>query len=91
MPKVGHKDTGCGLFPSCLNCPLPVCKEDRIKEVVRRKYHLRPGRRTNRDKEMIKLKEEEGKTQREIAKILEINESVVSRRFKKMREASQEE
>ena len=25
-----YRDTGCEVAPSCLNCPLPVCRYDRL-------------------------------------------------------------
>ena len=56
---VVHRDRGCNLFPSCLECPLPRCPEDRP-------YGKADMRMFSRAVEMFKLRKQ-GWLIREIA------------------------
>ncbi len=44
-----YRDDGCELFPSCLNCPLPLCRYDQPGGVRRLRTKAR-------DKEIVRLR-----------------------------------
>ncbi len=53
-----YSDDGCDLFSSCLECPFPKCRYDG------RQY----GAKGLRDREILRLRNEEGKSITELAK-----------------------
>lgn len=55
-----YRDEGCELAPSCLNCPLPLCRYDLPGGL--RRHRLR-----NRDEEIIRLRRSSRLTIEEIA------------------------
>jgi len=69
--EVGWRDEGCGLFPSCLNCPLPRC----IYEESRGKQRLKMLARARR---MAELKRD-GKSVKEIAELFGVSKRTVQR------------
>ena len=68
---INWQDSGCELFPSCLNCPLPRC----IEEEPRGKQRLRMLARANR---MAQLKRQ-GKSTAEIAGLFKVSQRTVQR------------
>jgi hypothetical protein len=68
------KDGGCELFPSCLNCPLPHCVEERPHG----KQKLRLAARSHR---IAQLKRR-GKDTAEIARLCRISQRSVQRILK---------
>jgi len=69
-----HKDTGCSLAPSCLNCPFPQCIEDRPDG---RGGH----RRTARNQDILRLYGE-GKGTEELAAIFSVGLRTIERVLK---------
>ena len=70
-----YLDTGCKLYPSCLDCPLPVCAEDieseeRITPKQRAKYI-----RNNRIMKLV----DQGKNIRSIAREIKVSVRTVQR------------
>ena len=60
LPEFCHyKDEGCDLASSCLDCPLPECKEDRPTRTR--------STRKRRDAEIVKLHSVENKSFQELA------------------------
>jgi AraC-like DNA-binding protein len=68
------KDGGCELFPSCLNCPLPHC----VEEKPRGKQKLRLEARDN----LIAHLRSRGKETAEIARLYRISQRTVQRILK---------
>ena len=71
MVKYGegiYEDTGCKLYPKCLECPFPDCIADRLPSL------LKEGKRTEAI-QMIAKKMARAK----IAEVLGVSESQVSR------------
>jgi hypothetical protein len=68
------KDGGCELFPSCLNCPLPQC----VEEKPRGRQQLRLLARSHR---IAKLKRR-GKDTAEIARLCRVSRRTVQRTLK---------
>jgi hypothetical protein len=66
-----YEDRGCEVFPSCLNCPLPVC----LEEQPWAKHRFLKGRRA----EMMAQLRQEGKSQREIATMFNVSTRTVQR------------
>ena len=74
---VNWKDTGCEIFPSCLNCPLDRCME----EEPRGRQKLRMMARSNR---MTQLREQ-GKSISEIARCFQVSQRTVQRALARAR------
>ena len=68
---VNWRDEGCGLFPSCLNCPLPRC----IEEEPRAKQRLSLSARARRMAELRR----DGKSTTDIARFLGVSKRTVQR------------
>jgi len=68
---INWKDTGCELFPACLNCPLPRC----IEEEPRGKQRLKLN---DRDSRIAELKRQ-GKRVAEIARLFKVSQRTVQR------------
>jgi hypothetical protein len=68
---VNWKDTGCELFPACLNCPLPHC----IEEEPRGKQKLQLNHRNSRMAELKRRGESIG----EIARLFRVSQRTVQR------------
>jgi len=66
------KDTGCNLYPSCLNCPLPECVE-----VI---SHNQIEKRT-RDKE-IKERFYKGENIEDLMKFFNVSKRTITRTIK---------
>ena len=73
-----YQDTGCELWPSCLNCPFPTC----IKEEPWGVEKFSKLRRAERMMELTK----EGKSSKEIARIFECSPRTVQRWLNVMKE-----
>jgi|WetSurMetagenome_2_1015567.scaffolds.fasta_scaffold640977_2 hypothetical protein len=65
-----YQDEGCKLATSCLKCPFPHCVDDRSRG--RKKWP-----RELRDKEIVRLRLEEKKTDREIAAFFNVTPRTV--------------
>ena len=74
---VNWKDTGCEIFPSCLNCPLDRCME----EEPRGRQKLRMMARSNR---MTELRDR-GKSISEIARYFQVSQRTVQRALSRAR------
>ncbi len=72
-------DTGCEVSPSCLNCPLPVCKYDAPAQ-----YGLL--RRQQRDQEKITVMQREGLTMKAAAEQFGITERTMFRILRRNKE-----
>ena len=70
MEQFEHKDEGCDLFPSCLNCPLPRCRYDEAR---------RQTAKVLRNKEMLRLHEIEGLKIEELAERFGVSKRTVYR------------
>jgi predicted Rossmann fold nucleotide-binding protein DprA/Smf involved in DNA uptake len=77
---VNWKDTGCEIYPSCLNCPLDKCME----EEPRGRQRLRMLARSNR---MAELRDQ-GKSICEIARCFQVSPRTVQRALAKVRETN---
>jgi hypothetical protein len=73
-----YQDEGCELSKSCLNCPFPSC----IYDEPGGKQHLLKGQR---DKEIVRLSQKEGKGVKELAAIFGISRRTVQRALKNYR------
>lgn len=69
--NVNWKDTGCELYPSCLNCPRETCIEEEPRAILRERMN-------DRALEMMALKAE-GKTVKEIARAFKVSIRTVQR------------
>jgi len=69
--EANWSDEGCGLFPSCLGCPLPRC----IEEESRGKQRLKMLARARR---VVELKRD-GKSVKEIAELFGVSKRTVQR------------
>ena len=67
-----YPDLGCDLFPACLSCPLPRCRYD---EPLALKY----ASKRRRDKEIIRLKSEEGMTIKQLASTFGVSRRTIHR------------
>lgn len=74
-----YTDTGCEASPSCLTCPLPVCKYDVPGGV-------RQARRLQADAERIAVMEREGLMVAEAAERFGITERTMFRILERNRE-----
>jgi len=69
--EVNWRDEGCGVFPSCLNCPLPRCVEEESRGHQRLKMKARNRR-------MAELRRG-GKSVKEIAELFGVSQRTVQR------------
>ena len=76
-----YEDEGCELFPSCLNCPFPIC----IKEEP---WGKERWLKLSRARRMMELKQE-GKNTGEIARIFQVSPRTVQRWLKVVKEGSE--
>lgn len=67
-----YKDIGCNLAPSCLNCPLPICKYDRPKQD-------QGSEGKQKDLETLKIMRSEGLTKVQAAKRFGVTERTIYR------------
>ena len=81
-----YTDTGCEVSPSCLRCPLPVCRYDYADagSALRALNAVRVLKNAQRDDEIRRLRAE-GLSLKEIAERFQIGTSSV---FRVVREAS---
>lgn len=77
---VNWKDTGCEIYPSCLNCPLDKCME----EEPRGRQRLRMLARSTRIAEL----KDQGKSISEIARYFQVSPRTVQRALAKVRETN---
>ncbi len=73
-----YKDEGCELAESCLNCPFPSCIYDEPggkQQLLKRQ----------RDREIVRLFQKEGKGVKELAAIFGISQRTVQRALKNYR------
>ena len=75
--EVNWRDEGCGVFPSCLNCPLPRC----VEEESRGQQRLRMKARNRRMAELSRG----GKNVKEIAELFGVSQRTVQRAIKNER------
>ena len=73
-----YPDVGCDLFPACLNCPLPRCRYD---EPLAMRYE---GKR-RRDKEVMRLREVEGASIKELTSIFGLSRRTIHRILRRYR------
>jgi DNA-binding NarL/FixJ family response regulator len=78
---INWKDTGCEIYPSCLNCPLDKCME----EEPRGKQRLRMLSRSHR---MAELRQE-GKSIPEIARCFQVSPRTVQRALARVKEVNE--
>ena len=71
-----HKDEGCELADSCLNCPFPQCVYDEPGGKQR-------WRKTGRDEEINRLFSDEGKRIKELAAIFCVSQRTIQRALKR--------
>ena len=76
-----YRDEGCDVSPSCLRCPLPWCKYD---DPVA--YHREL--RLSRDREVMQVKREEGKTVPQLARHFGLSERTIHRILERARVAT---
>ena len=74
-----YRDEGCEFAKSCLNCPFPKC----IYDQPRGRQRWLKGQR---DREMIRLFDTDGKGIRELASLFSVSERTVQRALKKVRD-----
>ena len=67
-----YQDDGCDLFPSCLNCPLPVCRYDELGRRVHWAKRLR-------DREVLRSYNIEGTSIKELARRFGLSQRTVYR------------
>ena len=70
-----YQDNGCEIGESCLNCPLPICIYD---EPGGRQRWLKK----QRDGELVRLFQKEGKEVKELAAMFGISQRTVQRALK---------
>ncbi len=69
MEEFEYRDEGCELFPSCLSCPLPVCRYDEPR---------RRWAKEARDREISRLYYQ-GKSAAELAKSFGVSKRTIYR------------
>ncbi len=73
-----YRDEGCSVSPSCLHCPLPWCKYDDPAA-----YHREL--RLSRDREVMQVKREQGKTVPQLAQHFGLSERTIHRILERAR------
>ena len=73
-----YRDEGCSVSPSCLRCPLPWCKYDDPAA-----YHREL--RLSRDREVMQVKRDEGKTVPQLAQHFGLSERTIHRILERAR------
>ena len=73
-----YRDEGCSVSPSCLRCPLPWCKYDDPAA-----YHREL--RLSRDREVMQVKRNEGKTVPQLARHFGLSERTIHRILERAR------
>ena len=73
-----YRDEGCSVSPSCLRCPLPWCKYDDPAA-----YHREL--RLSRDREVMQVKREQGKTVPQLARHFGLSERMIHRILERAR------
>ena len=76
-----YRDEGCDVSPSCLRCPLPWCKYDDPAA-----YHREL--RLSRDREVMQVKREQGKTVPQLARHFGLSERTIHRILERARVAA---
>ena len=67
-----YPDLGCDLFPACLSCPLPRCRYDEPEA-------LKYGSKRRRNKEVMRLKNNEGMTIKQLASAFGLSRRTIHR------------
>ena len=67
-----YRDDGCDLFPSCLNCPFPVCRYDEPGTKVHWAKRLR-------DREVLRSYNKEGTSVKELARRYGLSQRTIYR------------
>lgn len=70
--NTSYADTGCDLYPSCLNCPLPRCRYEEPGGVA---AMLRPGRNAN----ILQLRDQDGMTVDQLAEVFGVSRRTIFR------------
>ena len=73
-----YRDEGCSVSPSCLRCPLPWCKYDDPAA-----YHREL--RLNRDREVMQVKRDQGKSVPQLARHFGLSERTIHRILERAR------
>ena len=73
-----YRDEGCSVSPSCLRCPLPWCKYDDPAA-----YHREL--RLSRDREVMQVKLEQGKSVPQLARHFGLSERTIHRILERAR------
>ena len=73
-----YRDEGCSVSPSCLRCPLPWCKYDDPAA-----YHREL--RLSRDREVMQVKREQGKSVPQLAQHFGLSERTIHRILERAR------
>ena len=73
-----YRDNGCEVSPSCLECPLPMCKYDDPTAYYRQI-------RDSRDREIVQAKRVEGKSVSQIASHFGLSQRTVHRVLERSR------
>ncbi len=73
-----YRDEGCSVSPSCLRCPLPWCKYDDPAA-----YHREL--RLSRDREVMQVKRDQGKTVPQLARHFGLSERTIHRILERAR------
>jgi hypothetical protein len=76
--NIGYRDTGCEVFPSCLNCPLPQCKYD--DPVWYQRY-----RRHGRDQLILAALSDDGATVTQVAEFFKLSPRTIQRALRRWR------
>ena len=76
-----YRDEGCDVSPSCLRCPLPWCKYDDPAA-----YHREL--RLTRDREVMQVKREQGKSVPQLARHFGLSERTIHRILERARVAT---
>jgi len=74
-----YPDRGCKLAPKCLECPLPVCKEDMASNGRRGLAVVKADIRDERDAAIREQRKNEGSTAKELAAEFELTERTIYR------------
>jgi len=69
--ETDYRDTGCELYPSCLNCPLPHCAYEEAMMIVK----VRTARKAAQVVSLAK----QGKNNKEIATMLNLSTRSIQR------------
>ncbi len=75
--QVLYRDDGCDVSSSCLRCPLPRCKYDTDDEGNRN--WLQREAKDKRDRKVMKVRNQEGKTIPQLAKRFGLSKRTIHR------------